>query len=144
MIKSKETAHMEKILTFIIRKNKLLLLLGSDTDPQFKESFWYVITGGVENKDINLYETVKREVKEETNLNLSKIIDLNLTFEYESLNMHCVEHVFISYTTDDDSNIILNEESIKYKWCSLDEFIDLIKWYYDKSNLKAMLKKYIN
>lgn len=72
---------MEKILTFIIRKNKLLLLLGSDTDPQFKESFWYVITGGVENEDINLYETVKREVKEETNLNLSKIIDLNLTFE---------------------------------------------------------------
>ena len=58
--------------------------------------------------------------------------------------MHCVEHVFISYTTDDDSNIILNEESIKYKWCSLDEFIDLIKWYYDKSDLKAMLKKYIN
>ena len=43
MIKSKETAHMEKILTFIIRKNKLLLLLGSDTDPQFKESFWYVM-----------------------------------------------------------------------------------------------------
>lgn len=29
---------MEKILTFIIRKNKLLLLLGSDTDAQFKES----------------------------------------------------------------------------------------------------------
>lgn len=41
---------MEKILTFIIRNSKLLLLLGSNEDPQFKKSFWYVITGGVEKK----------------------------------------------------------------------------------------------
>lgn len=76
---------MEKILTFVIRNSKLLLLLGSNEDPQFKKSFWYVITGGVEKKDNNLYDAVKREVKEETNLGLNKIIDLNLIFEYESL-----------------------------------------------------------
>lgn len=133
---------MYKILTFVIRNNKLLLLLGSDKDPQFKESFWYVITGGVENQDKNLYDTVRREVKEETNLNLDKIIDLNLTFEYDSLDKHCVEHVFVSYA--DDNKIILNEESIEYKWCSLDEFIELIKWYYDKNELKELLKNYIN
>lgn len=67
---------MKKILAFVIRNDKLLLLLGSDKDPQFKESFWYVITGGVENQDKNLYDTVRREVKEETNLNLNKIINL--------------------------------------------------------------------
>ena len=132
---------MDKILTFVMRNNKLLLLLGSDKDPQFKESFWYVITGGVENQDKNLYDVVRREVKEETNLNLDKIIDLNITFEYESLGQHCIEHVFISYA--DDSKIILNEESLEYKWCSLDEFIELIKWYYDKNELKELLKKCI-
>ena len=132
---------MEKILTFIIRNNKLLLLLGSDKDPQFNESFWYVVTGGVEEKDNNLYDIVKREVKEETNLDLNKIIDLNLTFEYESLCKHCIEHVFVSYANDND--VVLNEESLEYRWCSLDEFIDLIKWYYDKKQLKEMLKKYI-
>lgn len=133
---------MEKILTFIIKNNKLLLLLGSDNDPQFKESFWYVITGGVEKNDNNLYDTVKREVKEETNLDLNKIIDLDLIFEYESLGKHCIEHAFISYANDND--VILNEESLEYKWCSLDEFIELIKWYYDKKQLKEMLSKYIN
>ncbi|MGN1000308.1 MAG: NUDIX domain-containing protein [Bacilli bacterium] len=85
---------------------------------------------------------VKREVKEETNLNLNNIIDLNLIFEYESLGKHCIEHVFISYA--DDSEIILNEESLEYKWCSLNEFIELIKWYYNKDELKELLKNYIN
>lgn len=133
---------MEKVLTFVIKNNKLLLLLGSDKDPQFKESFWYVITGSIEKQDKDLYDTVRREVKEETNLNLDKIIDLNLIFEYDSLGKHCIEHVFVSYA--DDGEIILNEESINYKWCSLDEFIELIKWYYDKRKLKEMLKKYID
>ena len=93
---------MEKILTFIIQNSKLLLLLGSNEDPQFKKSFWYVITGGVEKTDNDLYDAVKREVKEETNLGLNKIIDLNLIFEYESLGEHCIEHAFISHTNDDN------------------------------------------
>ena len=133
---------MEKILTFIIRNSKLLLLLGSNEEPQFKKSFWYVITGGVEKKDNDLYDAVKREVKEETNLGLNKIIDLNLIFEYESLGEHCKEHAFISYAND--NNVILNEESLEYKWCSLNEFINLINWHYDKNELKKLLKKYIN
>ena len=53
---------LEKILSFIIKDNKLLLLLGSENDPQFHDSFWYVVTGGVEKQDKNLYNTVKREI----------------------------------------------------------------------------------
>lgn len=62
-------------------------------------------------------------------------------FEYDCLGKHVLEHAYISYVDDED--IILNEESIDYKWCTLDEFIDNIKWYYDKDELKTMLKKYI-
>lgn len=131
---------MEKILTFIIKDNKLLLLLGSANDPQFHESFWYTVTGSVEENE-TLIKTVIREVKEETNLELNKIIDLNLVLNYESLGINCNEHVFVSYT--DNDNIILNEESIDYKWCRIDEFIELIKWYYDKKELKSILSKYI-
>lgn len=36
---------MKKICTFVINEeNKILLLLGSDKDPQFHRSFWYVVT----------------------------------------------------------------------------------------------------
>ena len=32
-----------------------------------------------------------------------------------------------------------NEESIDYKWCTLEELLDLIKWYTSKVNLKYAL-----
>lgn len=131
----------EKILSFIINNDKLLLLLGSDKDPQFHESFWYVVTGSVEKVDKLLEDCVKREIKEETNLDIYKIIDLNEVIEYDSLGCHCIEHLFISFTNSKE--VILNEESIDYKWCSLDEFIQLIKWYDDKNQLKEKLIKYI-
>lgn len=38
---------MDKIFTFVVNEeNKILLLLGSDKDPQYHKSFWYVVTGG--------------------------------------------------------------------------------------------------
>lgn len=132
---------MEKILTFTVKNKKLLLLQGSDQDPQFHKSFWYVVTGGCESEDNTLEDTVKREVLEETGLTLTKIINLNWVFEYDSLGEHCVEHAFVSFTDNDD--VVLNEESIDYKWCDLDEFINLIEWYGDKQELKERLIKYI-
>ena len=132
---------MEKILTFIVKDKKLLLLLGSDNDPQYHKSFWYVVTGGCEIEDNTLEDTVKREVKEETGLTLNKIINLNWTFEYESLGENCIEHAFISFA--DNDKVELNEESIDYKWCKLDEFIKLIEWYGDKNELKERLIKFV-
>ena len=50
---------MDKILTFIVNEhNEILLLKGSENDPQFKKSFWYVVTGGCEECDSNKEETV--------------------------------------------------------------------------------------
>lgn len=141
-LKCLDKEYVQKILTFIVHNNKFLLLKGSDEDPQFHESFWYVVTGGVEKEDKTLEATVKREVKEETNLNVKKIENIPLVFEYESLGKNCIEYAFISYTSDD--NIILNEESIDYKWCDINEFINLINWNYPKEELKKILKKLIN
>lgn len=134
---------MNKILSFIINKNnnKLLLLKGSDKDPQFHESFWYVVTGGVEEEDNSFFDTVKREVLEETNLEVENIIDLDWVFEYESLGQHCIERAYVSYV--DSDNVILNEESIDFNWCNLDEFIDKIHWFGEKDELREKLSKYI-
>ena len=133
---------MQKILTFIVKDKKLLLLLGSDQDPQFHKSFWYVVTGACEKEDKTLEDTVKREAMEETGLTLDKVVDLDWVFEYESLGEYCIEHAFISFTNND--NVILNEESIDYKWCDIDEFINLIEWYGDKQELKQRLIKHLN
>lgn len=134
---------MNKILSFIINKNdnKLLLLKGSSNDPQFHESFWYVVTGGVEEEDNSFFDTVKREVLEETNLEVKNIIDLDWVFEYESLGDHCIERAYISYV--DSDKVVLNEESIDYCFCELDEFIDKIHWFGEKKELSERLSKYI-
>lgn len=130
----------QKILSFIVnRENKLLLLKGNDSDPQFHKSLWYVVTGSKEKIDRNLPETVKREIKEETNLNVSEIFDMNWFFEYQSLGNECIEHAFLSLV--DNSNIKLNEENIDYKWMNLDEFISKIDWFYNKEELKIKLIK---
>ena len=130
---------MNKILTFIVNEyNEILLLKGSDDDPQFKKSFWYVVTGGCEEEDLDREETVKREVKEETGLLTNNNIYLNWILEYESLKVHCKEYVYISFVNK--TNIVLNEESIDYKWCQFDEFIEQINWFGDKKILEDVLK----
>lgn len=131
----------EKILTFIVNENnKLLLLKGSSNDPQFHKSLWYVVTGSKEDIDKHLYDTVKREVKEETNLDVIEILDMNWNFIYESLGVNCIEHAFISKVNS--GNIILNEESVEYKWLDINDFVSKIDWFYEKEELKEKLNRF--
>lgn len=107
---------MEKILTFIVNENnELLLLKGSKKDPQFKKTFWYVVTGGCEEIDLGREESVRREVKEETGLVVNDMLYLNWIFEYKSLGKVCTEYAYISFVNK--SEVVLNEESVEYKWC---------------------------
>ena len=134
--------EMDKILTFIVNEyNEILLLKGSENDPQFNKSFWYVVTGGCEECDSNREETVKREVKEETGLLTNNNIYLNWILEYKSLGVQCKEYVYISFVNK--SSIVLNEENIKYKWCTFQEFIQKTEWFGEKSILEKVLKSAI-
>ena len=128
-----------KILTFIVNENnEFLLLKTSNKDPQFHRSFWYVVTGFCEKEDKSKIGTVKREVKEETNLDVIKTIYLNKTFKYESLGFNCMEYVFLSKVKN--NKIILNEEHVDYIWCNINEFINLIHWFESKDSLIQLLK----
>lgn len=129
---------MDKVLIFIVNEyNEILLLKGNKNDPQFKKSFWYVVTGGYEEFDLNREETVKREVKEETGLTTNYNIYLNWILEYESLGIQCREYVYISFVNK--AIIVLNEENIGYKWCKFEEFIKEINWFGDKEILEKVL-----
>ena len=135
---------LDKILTFIVNdENKILLLKGNNNDPQFNKSFWYVVTGGCEKYDKTREDTVIREISEETGITkVNDIIYLNWIFKYESLGVQCTEYVYISFV--EDENVILNEESIEYKWCELEEFISQIHWFSDKAELSNVLERALN
>jgi 8-oxo-dGTP pyrophosphatase MutT (NUDIX family) len=131
---------MKKIFTFLAnKKGKLLILKGSENDPQYHYSFWYTVTGSVEEFDKTIEDAVMREVKEETNLDVIRIIYLNEIYRYISLGEDCIEYVYFSYV-DDNQEIILNEENIEYKWCDINEYLELIKWDDDKSKLKELIE----
>ena len=132
---------MDKILTFIVNEyNEILLLKGGENDPQFKKSFWYVVTGGCEEYDLNKEDTVKREVKEETGINKIKdILYLNWIFKYNSLGVKCTEYAYTIFVKKE--KITLNEENIDYKWCDIKEFIEKIQWFGDKEELYNVLKE---
>jgi len=130
----------KKILTFVAC-NKKLLALYSEPHPKHGEGGWFVITGGVENKETS-EEAVIREIIEETGLIVKEVITLNWGSIYKWRDNLCEEHNFISFVKSGE--ITLNEEHSKYKWLDVNKFIELIKWDDDKELLRIVLEKALN
>lgn len=134
---------MEKILTFIINQDKRILLLHNNCeDLSHGGDIWYTVTGAVENYDNDRKDTVKREVKEETDIDVNEVIYLNVKLKYVNRNKDCVEYIYASFI--DKSNISLNEEWLEYEWLTFDEFLSKCHWYYEKEILKNILSKALN
>ena len=127
----------KKILTFFVHGKKILTLY-SESHPQHGEGGWFVVTGAIENNESSK-DAVRREVKEETGLDVKDVFDLNWGSIYEWWNQVCEEYNFISFVNND--KVTLNEEHSKYKWLDLDKFIELIKWDDDKELLRRVLEK---
>jgi 8-oxo-dGTP pyrophosphatase MutT (NUDIX family) len=125
-----------KILSFISSNNKLLALF-SKPHPEHGGGGWFVVTGGVEGNE-TLDNAVKREIKEETNLDAREVFELNWGSIYEWAGEDCEESNFISFV--DNGDIKLNEEHSEFRWLDLDEFVILINWGDDKKLLKKVLK----
>jgi 8-oxo-dGTP pyrophosphatase MutT (NUDIX family) len=134
----------KKIMALIyrIRNNaQEFLALKQTANPLHGSANFYVVTGSIENNESNLL-AVKREVEEETGItNITKITDLNKTYEYNHPaegNYLCQEHCFAVLVDDEVKH--LNEEHTEYKWLTNDDFVDTISWYYDKEDLKQLMK----
>ena len=134
---------MKKILTFIVNENKEILLLHNNyQDPSHGGDIWYTITGAVEDYDANIKDTIIREVKEETSLDVIESVYLNVVCTYTQSNKNCREYFYVSFVKNSD--IKLNEEWIEYKWLTLNEFINKCHFYYDKEILLHILTKGID
>lgn len=130
---------LNKILSFIVNNdNKILLLHNNPLDPAHGGDFWYTVTGGFEDYDKTPEDVVKREIKEETDLDVKEVIYLNWILKYKDKGLNCVEYVCVSFV--EDSNIILDEnENIGYEWCEIDDFVKKIRWFGDLELLKKVL-----
>ncbi len=133
----------QKILTFIYsKKNNKFLALRNNPHPDHGGDFWFVVTGGLEGEETHK-EAARREVKEETNLDMIEILNLNWSSIYEWNNELCREINFLGFAEDPEDIRLDQEEVIEHKWLNLDEFINLINWQDDKGILKKVLEKAI-
>lgn len=130
---------LNKILSFIINDdNKILLLHNNPLDPTHGGDFWYTVTGGFEDYDKTAEDVVKREIKEETALDVKEVLYLNWLLKYQDKGLNCIEYVYISFV--DSSNITLDEsENIGYEWCDIDDFVKKIRWFGNLELLKKVL-----
>jgi 8-oxo-dGTP pyrophosphatase MutT (NUDIX family) len=130
----------KKILAFIHNGKEFLLLRNNPKDPAHGGDYWFTVTGNVE-ADESIEEAVKREIKEETNLDASEIFDLKWGSIYYWGGKDHSENNLLAFVKKE--KVILNEEHIDFEWLSLDDFIKKINWRLNKEELRKVLQKAI-
>ncbi len=133
----------KKIMGFIVNEKKQLLLLRNNPqNPKYGGDFWYVVTGNFDCNEVSASLVAKREIKEETNLDVLEIIYLNWVFIFNNNQQWFKEYVYIAFVKNE--KIILNEENIEYQWCDLEEFLKKIHWNGNLKILEKVLTKAIS
>ena len=130
-----------KILAIIYSDKKKFLLL--KTNPKtMKIDSWYVVTGGVK-EDESFEDAVRREVEEETKLQILKIIPTRVSFDYAwPRGSKVIKHekAFLVQVRHAEP-IITAWEHLVYKWLSKEDFTDQIYWWDEnKTKLKGLIK----
>ena len=130
----------KKILAFVCDEKEFILLRNNSKDPTHGGDYWFTVTGSVE-KNESLNDAIKREVKEETNLEVSEILDLRWGSVYSWGEEDHSENNFLAFVKRE--KVILNEENTDFEWLNLDDFIKKIKWDLNKEELRKVLQKAI-
>src|SRR3989344_3729492 len=131
----------KKILSFIYNKEKkefLILKTGDSNEELHGKSKWYTVTGSVEKNESH-EDAVKREVKEETDLDVQEVCPLKWGCIYEWQGIQHEELYFIAFVNSERVKLD-NIEVIDYSWLILDDFIEKIAWDENKSELRTFLK----
>lgn len=97
--------------------NKILICKSHKWDDK------YIIPGGHIELGEKMETALRREVKEETNLDVFDIELISITESVYDENFHEEKHfIFIDFLCRTDSdNVILNEEAEEYEWIDLAE-----------------------
>ena len=124
--------HRIRVAAIIIKDESILLV--KHVHPETKYKWWVPPGGGVEEKDNNIFEAVKREVGEETGLNVKVKENIEYIREFvdqenNTLNLEIfIEAAVINgeLTIDNIYGKGRDEDFIKsVKWVSKEEVEDL-------------------
>jgi len=110
------------VKSFIVnQENKVLVVKREKNDTHMPEE-WEIPGGRIENEE-TLLEGVKRETKEETNLDIEVLEQLN-TQEFTRQDGERIKMVIFLCKPLTES-VVLSEEHTEFDWIELDEVIKL-------------------
>jgi len=98
---------------------KLLLM------KRVKGGFWCHVAGSMEQGETGI-DTIVREFQEETQIAVSSLYNAQFLEQFYEPNVNVIEliPVFVVMCPP-DQEVVLNEEHAEYKWCTLEEALEL-------------------
>ncbi len=138
--------QVKLIEAHIVRQigTKIEFLLLKRSENQLYPNIWQMVTGKIREKE-KAYETVMREIKEETNLsikNLFVVPHVNPFYNSTENSMNLVP-VFVAIVPS-DSKVVISDEHQKYKWVVKKEAKNKLAWpgqYYSVNLIHRYLSK---
>jgi 8-oxo-dGTP diphosphatase len=128
-----------KILAFITDGRRVLALKRNKDPVHAPNGGWFSVSGSLEKNETH-EQAVKREVKEETGLDVKNIIDLKWSSEYKWNKEKCFEKNFLVFVSKTQEIKLDNIELVDYEWLYPDDFVSRIDWDDDKLLLQRVLE----
>jgi len=112
------------VIGVVKKENQYLLTKRCSPKSEFNK--WQFPGGGLEFGE-RIDEAVKRELKEETGVNIRIIKRMDRVFEIirEKDNFHGVFFVYLCEMTDENQKIKINTEASEYGWFTKEEILQL-------------------
>ena len=129
-----------KVMAIVVsEKGKFLLL---KTNPKtMKQDIWFVVTGSIEKGETK-EEAVKREVDEETKLEILEIKQTDYKCDYEwPKGSGKINHEEAFIVKVKEAPVKISKwEHLDYKWLNKEQFLELIDWADNKELLKRLIE----
>lgn len=90
-----------------------------------KGGFWCHVAGSIEEDETGI-DAIIREFKEETQIEVSSLYNAQFLEQFYEASVNVIQliPVFVVMCSP-EQEVVLNEEHTEYKWCSLEEALEL-------------------
>ncbi len=133
-----------EVHVFRIKNSKLEFLVLKRSKGQKYSGIWQMVTGKIKQGE-KAYETVLREVKEETKLTVKNLWVVPNVNSFYNPKEDAIYHipVFAAQVVN-DINVKLSKEHCRYIWCKPEEAVKLFAWEGQKNSMRIFEDYYLN